>query len=494
MLHAYKSLFVLKAAMAAIAVLFKLTSVRADNDTLIPLDTSCLKFEMPEQGRLITSDQCTVSLAACGKIRNVEIRAAYRTNAADSMHSRVLSKLSIRPFIIVWPVDSLQRQLYSGAQLSATGTTAGGLKVRAIREGIFISPHRFDRRKLQVPYALGMLDDIKDQAVTMQTADRMLAAKFGHYWNANGLHIRVTVKSSSFERTLPDDIKDRIGALIMLDTATTREPYPTQNHVIIKVPVSKKAVQLYHKPSFFPDGSFEMILDTFEYAHEFKVIPHDFKGFIIDLTIPAHLLGKTPPDSLGCNIVVKAFDSKDSLRTLSWAGGASREIYSPYLWPTLHFAEQPLFSRIWFLWASSFGAGLMLSFMLGLIMRLSRRANSVTRFEQSEGDRKAIDAILLAIDSSLTDQKASLQSIAAELSFTPGKISKLLKRYTGKSFKAYLMNARIEVAKERLRSSHSSEAFIAKSCGFKDVGEMERFFKKNCSISPYAFRKEFHIS
>jgi transcriptional regulator GlxA family with amidase domain len=56
------------------------------------------------------------------------------------------------------------------------------------------------------------------------------------------------------------------------------------------------------------------------------------------------------------------------------------------------------------------------------------------------------------------------------------------------------MRSRIEIAKERLRSSNSSEAAIADMCGFKSVSEMEKYFRRFCHTSPYKYRVEQQVT
>ena len=52
----------------------------------------------------------------------------------------------------------------------------------------------------------------------------------------------------------------------------------------------------------------------------------------------------------------------------------------------------------------------------------------------------------------------------------------------------------IEIAGERLRSSHFSETSIAASCGFSGMGELEKYFKKFCRTTPYKFREEYQVT
>jgi YesN/AraC family two-component response regulator len=94
----------------------------------------------------------------------------------------------------------------------------------------------------------------------------------------------------------------------------------------------------------------------------------------------------------------------------------------------------------------------------------------------------------------VTDRTVTLEDLAKKLAINPKKIQRLLKRDRRESFKDFLNHSRIEIAKERLRSSHSSEASIASSCGFENVDEMEKYFKKFVHTTPYKFREEFQVT
>jgi transcriptional regulator GlxA family with amidase domain len=87
-----------------------------------------------------------------------------------------------------------------------------------------------------------------------------------------------------------------------------------------------------------------------------------------------------------------------------------------------------------------------------------------------------------------------LHWIAQKLDLQAQQVEHLIKKHKGKSFKDYIMFLRIEIAKERLRSSHASEKSIAESCGFKNVIEMEKYFFRFCRITPYKFRKENQVA
>jgi transcriptional regulator GlxA family with amidase domain len=56
------------------------------------------------------------------------------------------------------------------------------------------------------------------------------------------------------------------------------------------------------------------------------------------------------------------------------------------------------------------------------------------------------------------------------------------------------MRLRVEVARERLRSSNASETAVADLCGFKDVNEMETYFWKFHRTTPYKYRMEQQVT
>ena len=62
------------------------------------------------------------------------------------------------------------------------------------------------------------------------------------------------------------------------------------------------------------------------------------------------------------------------------------------------------------------------------------------------------------------------------------------------SFKRFVMKSRLEIAKERLRSSHASQAAVADSCGFKNVDEMAKYFQKFCGTTPSFYRRENQVA
>lgn len=86
-------------------------------------------------------------------------------------------------------------------------------------------------------------------------------------------------------------------------------------------------------------------------------------------------------------------------------------------------------------------------------------------------------------------EKIVLEDIAAIVNLNPVYFSVLFKRKTGLNFSAYLVNVRIEVAKEMIRNSNKTIAAIADEVGYKDTRYFSQIFTKTVGIKPALYRK-----
>lgn len=84
----------------------------------------------------------------------------------------------------------------------------------------------------------------------------------------------------------------------------------------------------------------------------------------------------------------------------------------------------------------------------------------------------------------------TIDDLCAEFSCSRSYISHFFKRYTGKSFREYLTELRINDAKSLLVHSRLSITEIAFSVGFKDSNYFSNVFKKNLGASPRSFRNK----
>ena len=82
----------------------------------------------------------------------------------------------------------------------------------------------------------------------------------------------------------------------------------------------------------------------------------------------------------------------------------------------------------------------------------------------------------------------SLAEMAEKYYFNPSYFSTLFKKYTGVHFTDYLINLRVERAKQLLLETNDKIYQIAKKVGYQDVKYFTRVFKKKYGCTPEEFR------
>lgn len=89
------------------------------------------------------------------------------------------------------------------------------------------------------------------------------------------------------------------------------------------------------------------------------------------------------------------------------------------------------------------------------------------------------------------NKKISLDKIADNMYLSPVYISKIFKEETGESPINYLIQIRLEKAKEIIENSEGSKIKnIADQVGYKDAYHFSKLFKKNYGVSPLNYKKQ----
>lgn len=83
----------------------------------------------------------------------------------------------------------------------------------------------------------------------------------------------------------------------------------------------------------------------------------------------------------------------------------------------------------------------------------------------------------------------SLSDIAQRLSVTEQYLSKLFKKETGKNFKEYLTDIKLNKAKEYLYNTDISITSISEKVGYNNIKQFGRMFKKMEGITPVQYRE-----
>lgn len=86
-------------------------------------------------------------------------------------------------------------------------------------------------------------------------------------------------------------------------------------------------------------------------------------------------------------------------------------------------------------------------------------------------------------------EKLTLEELADIVELNAVYFSVLFKKETGINFSSYLVNVRMEKAKEILCSTNETIAAVAESVGYKDSRYFSQVFTKTVGIKPALYRK-----
>jgi AraC-like DNA-binding protein len=455
----------------------------------------CISFVSPVTGEVITTPVCSL-LVEKGKcshsIRKVEFQARFFTTGADTPTVVGIGSVSRPPYSIVWNLSDIPNQYFSGASFYAEATLSNGEVESARREGVFFLHQKVDRLEYDVPFAFSGTRKVDADPILLPANRPEVTITAAIYWNEKELVFIVNVRDPKFTIKASPDLLAAQGIEILLDPLQERKPFPGKDVFLFAVPLSGKPYRIMYKPVPDDSGSFTFLTSTSLSDIKVVIKKKEQQGFSIYCPLPAGIFGNKIPEKLSCNLVAKTLDSELKVKRTSWIKASLYDTYSPYIWgelkliPRSYIMNRPLFAIVFF------GIGFLLTLLVSaLVMMLSRPAiKNIT--EQSDEDRQQFTAIREVLDSFVV-ANVSIDAAAKALNMTPRKLGLLLRRTTGMTFQNYMMYARIEIAKERLRSSHCTEETIALACGFHSPAEMEKFFIRFHRQTPAKFRAEHQV-
>ncbi len=125
-----------------------------------------------------------------------------------------------------------------------------------------------------------------------------------------------------------------------------------------------------------------------------------------------------------------------------------------------------------------------------LIMPLIRMLElAYSKLTDTDGDDNKIVEIIKYINRHYSEN-ITLEQICKVYSMSRSSISHSFKKQTGKSFREYLIDVRLQSAKSLLLHSNLTVSEIAFSVGFNDSNYFSNVFKSNTGISPRAYRSK----
>lgn len=109
--------------------------------------------------------------------------------------------------------------------------------------------------------------------------------------------------------------------------------------------------------------------------------------------------------------------------------------------------------------------------------------------EEERSDHAGLMSHVLEYVNANYDREISLGGIAAELQLSIAYLSRLFKKSTGKNFMDYLIDLRIERAKQMLTDSAETVQRIGEKVGYINTQSFIRIFKKNVGVTPGQYRE-----
>jgi AraC-like DNA-binding protein len=254
-------------------------------------------------------------------------------------------------------------------------------------------------------------------------------------------------------------------------------------------------VRFIYKKKDEPGRGLHFTIDTVPFPFPATIKTAEGKGYGLDITIPRAIFKEEMPDSISCNILMKVLDRNGQISTISINRVPNREALCPLLWVTMQRERIGLFDNAFTVFLMCFGAGFLIAFLSGYFIWPRRRKTiPFNKLDLSEEEKQLAKTVYGHLEQNITNKDLTLAATSGELSLSGAKIDKLIKKYNGLPFKKYVTQARVEIAKERLRSSHASETSVAESCGFKSIVEMEKSFLKYCRTTPYKYRRDNQVA
>ncbi|MFP4013841.1 MAG: helix-turn-helix domain-containing protein [Chitinispirillaceae bacterium] len=455
----------------------------------------CISFASPLSGSVISTPSCTISLRTeCDDIEQVEFKARYIPEGSDNKSVASLRTISRPPYKLIWNTSNLPNQLFTGIDLLAEATMGDGEIQLATQEGIFLNHNPVPQRQKPVHYTNRLNDPfVAENAIHFPFNDSQKQGYANLFWNEKELIVQLRLEDSTFYSNQPGKILYEEGMELLIDPNRSKSPYPSDSTLFLVVPLEGVPYRINYKTEFSPNGQFKLSPVSTRIDYDFSVDLREFKGFSVNLAIPKEAFGGSIPDTLGCNIILRTFNPNGPVNKYSLAGGNRHEMYSPVFWPDYHKVKKPILMNKAVQWGIFYLAGLIIVLICYVVfLNLISSKHKSTQYTDEE--KGLFDRVKSIIEQELIKKDLDGTYIAKRAGLTPQKLSLLIKKHSGISFANYLMYCRAEVAKERLRSSRSSESSIADLCGFSSAAEMEKYFLKFYHTTPYKFRMEQQVA
>lgn len=123
-----------------------------------------------------------------------------------------------------------------------------------------------------------------------------------------------------------------------------------------------------------------------------------------------------------------------------------------------------------------------------LMREMFRSYCRLVRKHSMKSYSRVVQKTILLIDSDLAAD-LSLRSLAANQNISPGYLSTVFKKETGKTVSEYIREKRVKHAAHLLKTTHLQIQTVALHCGIMDVQYFSKIFKKQTGKTPKEYRE-----
>lgn len=126
-----------------------------------------------------------------------------------------------------------------------------------------------------------------------------------------------------------------------------------------------------------------------------------------------------------------------------------------------------------------------------LMLEMFRGYCSLVRQHSLGGYSRVVRTTKLLIDSDLS-ANLTLHTLAAQLGVSPGYLSTVFKKETGRTVTAYVRDKRVRHAQHLLATTNLQIQTVAMHCGILDVHFFSKLFKKEVGMTPRQYRESLY--
>jgi len=456
--------------------------------------SQCLSIVSPMAGTIISSGVCTLHVNHCDQIKNVTFKIAYLDdqNVVDTV---TIGEFRSPPYKLLWQSASIPNQVGTGATFIATAALKNNDTLSKSVEAIFLTHNPVWSPAHKTPFGSFKMRRMPSANFSIVDSNNLHLLDGTSAWDKKGLKILAIVHDSTITKDKVEQGSPQRFVEIFIDPQATRRPYIHDNIVILRVYPSERSEQIIVSSKILKDGS--ITVDSQTIALDSRYVNTDIrnnKQWQAYVHLPNEFFPSKLINTYRMNISATLPDQSGSFKRFFYRGDNLNDAAAPLNYARFDLEAMPLTGNGFLMGFFGF----IISFLAVIIWHLlSSPRRKLQRFDyakQSERDKMLNEKVSQSISRNISKNDLGIELVAGESMSTPKQISAMLRRIYGANFSQVVIQSRIEIAKERLRSTNSSEESIAISCGFKSVAEMERNFWRYSYTSPKKYRADQQVT